>query len=147
MNISQVPPPQILMVDSSTSNSKKRIRRGKTMLSVMRKALVVFFVFSLPSATAAQPFIKQEETQFTEHVSMLKSREFVMKLFPKNINTKGRLQRAAIGLVLLIAAYWFSSWTLLIASLFCFFQAIMSWCIWYQIIGKNECPIDARNHK
>lgn len=60
----------------------------------------------------------------------------------KNINTSGRLLRAGIGLALLLIAI-FTTWhpLLLFASGFCFFEAIFSWCIYNQLLGKNSCPI------
>jgi hypothetical protein len=62
-----------------------------------------------------------------------------MKL-KKNIGTPGRLFRLAIGVLLLGYAYWHMSWIALILALFTFFEAFMSWCILYQILGKNSCP-------
>jgi multisubunit Na+/H+ antiporter MnhB subunit len=60
----------------------------------------------------------------------------------KNINTSGRLLRAGIGLALLLLAI-FTTWhpLLLFASGFSFFEAIFSWCIYNQLLGKNSCPI------
>jgi hypothetical protein len=60
----------------------------------------------------------------------------------KNIGTSGRLLRAGIGILLLGLAWWQSSWILLGFALFTFFEAFASWCIFYQIIGKNSCPKD-----
>ncbi|HUD00805.1 MAG TPA: DUF2892 domain-containing protein [Rhabdochlamydiaceae bacterium] len=62
-----------------------------------------------------------------------------MKL-KKNIGTPGRLIRLAIGILLLGYAYWQMSWIALVLALFTFFEAFMSWCILYQILGKNSCP-------
>ncbi len=58
----------------------------------------------------------------------------------KNIGTPGRLLRLAIAIALLGLAYWRGSWVLLIVSAFVFFEAFASWCLFYQIIGKNSCP-------
>lgn len=60
----------------------------------------------------------------------------------KNINTADRLLRAGIGLALLLIAI-FTTWhpLLLFASGFCFFEALFSWCIYNQLLGKNSCPI------
>jgi len=60
----------------------------------------------------------------------------------KNIGKRDRLIRLAIALGLLLYAYWQWSWVALIFSLFVFFEAGMSWCIVYQLLGKNSCPID-----
>lgn len=62
----------------------------------------------------------------------------------KNIGKPDRLVRLFFAIVFLLAAYWFASWLLLIAAAFVFFEVFMSWCLWYQIIGKNSCPIDKR---
>ncbi len=61
-------------------------------------------------------------------------------MFRKNLGTADRLLRTAIGCVLLVLAWWVSSWILLLFALFTFFEAWMSWCIFYQLIGKNSCP-------
>jgi hypothetical protein len=63
-----------------------------------------------------------------------------MKWFQKNIDYQGRLLRLAIGIALLAFAYWQSSWIAFILALFTFFEAFMSWCIVYQLLGKNSCP-------
>jgi hypothetical protein len=60
----------------------------------------------------------------------------------KNIGTSGRLLRLAIAILLLIYAYWQWSWIALAASLFVFYEALASWCIVYQLLGINACPID-----
>lgn len=59
----------------------------------------------------------------------------------KNIGTPDRLFRLAIAILLLIYAWWQSSWIALGFSLFTFYEALASWCILYQILGKNSCPI------
>ncbi len=62
----------------------------------------------------------------------------------KNINTTGRLIRFALAIVLLLYAFWKSSWIALVFAIFVFFESLMSWCIVYQILGKNSCPIKKR---
>jgi hypothetical protein len=59
----------------------------------------------------------------------------------KNIGTADRLLRLFIAIVLLFLAYWKGSWVLLIAGLFVLFEAAFSWCVLYQILGKNSCPL------
>jgi hypothetical protein len=63
-----------------------------------------------------------------------------MKL-TKNLNTSGRLLRLAIAILFLAYAYWNGSWIALAASLFTAFEALFSWCVLYQLLGKNSCPI------
>ncbi len=59
----------------------------------------------------------------------------------KNINLKGRLFRASIGLLLLAYGVWQMSWLAIAGALFTFFEAYMSWCIVYQFLGINRCPL------
>lgn len=63
-----------------------------------------------------------------------------------NIDSVGRWIRGSIGAVLLAYAYWKMSWVALIFGLFTLFEASMSWCIVYQILGKNSCPAKKRKH-
>ena len=63
-----------------------------------------------------------------------------MKL-PKNIDTSGRWIRGSIGVLFLVFAYWKMSWIALIFGLFTLFEAFMSWCVVYHILGKTSCPI------
>ncbi len=62
----------------------------------------------------------------------------------KNIGTKDRLIRLSIAIFLFIFAWWQSSWIALLFALFTLYEALASWCVFYQLIGKNSCPI---NHK
>jgi len=59
----------------------------------------------------------------------------------KNIGTPDRLIRLTIGLLLLGYAFWKMSWVVLIFALFALFESFMSWCIVYQLLGKNSCPL------
>ena len=68
-------------------------------------------------------------------------------MIPKNINTSGRVIRFSIGILLLIYAYVQMSWIALGLAAFTFFEALMSWCVFYQLIGKNSCPLDKRPRK
>lgn len=63
-----------------------------------------------------------------------------MKL-KKNIGTTDRWIRFALAVLLLFYAYWQMSWIALVCSLFVFFESLMSWCVLYQILGKNSCPV------
>lgn len=62
----------------------------------------------------------------------------------KNIGTFDRVLRLVFGIVALILAYWIGggwlSWLLVIVGIFCFYEAAISWCLFYQLIGKNSCP-------
>lgn len=60
----------------------------------------------------------------------------------KNIGPADRVIRALIGLFFLMGAWVYSSWILLAVALFCFYEAIASWCLMYQLMGKSSCPID-----
>lgn len=61
----------------------------------------------------------------------------------KNINTKDRLLRAIIGVILLLWAIT-TTWSpiLIFLSGFCIFEAIFSWCGFYAAMGKNTCPVE-----
>lgn len=61
-------------------------------------------------------------------------------MFSKNIDTQGRILRAALGVGLLLYAFFAHSWLALGFALFTFYEALASWCIVYQLLGKNSCP-------
>lgn len=50
--------------------------------------------------------------------------------------------RFLLGLILLVLAWYWSSWILLFFALFCFYEAYASWCVMYHIIGRNTCAYD-----
>lgn len=58
----------------------------------------------------------------------------------KNLGTADRLIRLGIGVIVLIFAWWQMSWISLGVALFIFYEALASWCILYQILGKSSCP-------
>jgi len=62
----------------------------------------------------------------------------------KNIGTADRLFRLVLAVVLLTFAWYYHSWILLALALFTFYEALASWCLFYQLIGKNTCPISRR---
>jgi hypothetical protein len=59
----------------------------------------------------------------------------------KNIDTTGRLIRLGASLILFACAFWLKSWIALIFALFVLVESALSWCIVYQLLGKNSCPI------
>lgn len=61
-------------------------------------------------------------------------------MLKKNIDDQGRILRFIIGLSLLIIAIFYHSWIALGLAIFTFFEAYMSWCVIYQLLGKNSCP-------
>lgn len=60
----------------------------------------------------------------------------------KNIGTQDRLIRLGIAIILFGLAIWFKSWILAGLGLFTLYEAAASWCIFYQLTGRNSCPID-----
>jgi len=60
----------------------------------------------------------------------------------KNIGMADRVLRFSFGVILLSFAWWQHSWIAFAFALFCFYEALMSWCVLYQLLGKNSCPID-----
>lgn len=65
----------------------------------------------------------------------------------KNIGTIDRLLRLTLSLVLFGFAWWLNSWVLVLVGLFTLYEAIASWCILYQLLGKNTCPIRKEDDK
>ena len=65
----------------------------------------------------------------------------------KNIGTQGRLLRLAISLALFAYAYWKGSWIAFLFGLFTLFESLMSWCVVYQLLGKNSCPVSRKKEK
>jgi hypothetical protein len=63
----------------------------------------------------------------------------------KNIGTIDRIIRLIIGIIILgialvvVSIVWLKI-ILIAIALFCFYEALASWCLWYRIIGKNTCP-------
>ena len=62
----------------------------------------------------------------------------------KNIGPAGQIFRLLMGIMLLGYSLWKMSWIALFFALFTFFEASMSWCVIYQLLGKNNCPIKKR---
>lgn len=66
----------------------------------------------------------------------------------KNIGTKDRLIRFSLAIVLFLFAWWQASWIAFIMALFTFYEALASWCLFYQLLGKSSCPIHQKDqHK
>lgn len=62
-------------------------------------------------------------------------------MFRKNMGLCDRLIRLAIAVLLLVYAVWQHSWIAFVFSLFTFFEAAVSWCVVFQFLGINRCPI------
>ncbi|MGB8088855.1 MAG: DUF2892 domain-containing protein [Candidatus Rhabdochlamydia sp.] len=62
----------------------------------------------------------------------------------KNIGSKDRLIRLSLAFILIVCSIWKSSWLFLIFGMFTLLEALFSWCILYQILGKNSCPINRK---
>lgn len=58
----------------------------------------------------------------------------------KNIGRGDRLLRFSMGMGLLAMAWWLSSWIALGFALFTFYEALVGWCAFYQMIGRDSCP-------
>src|SRR3989344_4103644 len=58
-----------------------------------------------------------------------------------NIGTKDRIARLIIGVVLISLALIYKSTFMALAGLFSIYEAVSSWCVFYQLLGKNTCPI------
>ncbi|OHE77679.1 MAG: hypothetical protein A3F67_11890 [Verrucomicrobia bacterium RIFCSPHIGHO2_12_FULL_41_10] len=65
-------------------------------------------------------------------------------MFPKNLNTRGRCIRLFLSFALFVYAYLRMSYLVGFVSLFTAFEAVRGWCLFYQIFGKTECPVDLK---
>jgi hypothetical protein len=59
----------------------------------------------------------------------------------KNIGTVDRLIRLGVAVALFVYAYKKMSWLAFFGGVFVFCEALFSWCILYQLLGKNSCPL------
>jgi hypothetical protein len=66
----------------------------------------------------------------------------------KNIGASDRIMRFLIALVLSVVALRAQEmWMQIVLSLgvlFVLYEVISSWCLFYQLIGKNTCPVQKR---
>ncbi len=62
-------------------------------------------------------------------------------MIKENIGTTDRVLRLITAIALLLLAWWYSSWIVLLVSLFTFYEAFAGWCVLYQILGKNSCDL------
>jgi hypothetical protein len=62
-------------------------------------------------------------------------------MMKKNIGTNDRILRLIIAFILFGLAVGFKSLILAAFGLFTLYEALASWCVLYQLIGKNTCPI------
>ena len=64
----------------------------------------------------------------------------------KNIGTLDRIVRFVIGAACLVAIAFVTPLAAKIvlgaAGLFCLYEAIASWCLFYQLIGRTTCPVE-----
>jgi len=58
-----------------------------------------------------------------------------------NIGINDRIARLIIGVVLISLALIYKSTFMALGGLFSIYEAVSSWCVFYQILGKNTCPI------
>jgi len=64
----------------------------------------------------------------------------------KNIGTLDRVVRLLIGLVCFAGA-WFTGIlliqiVLILLGVFSIYEALVGWCAFYMLIGRNTCPIE-----
>ncbi|HRD56324.1 MAG TPA: DUF2892 domain-containing protein [Parachlamydiaceae bacterium] len=62
----------------------------------------------------------------------------------KNIGTNDRIIRFTIAALLFVLAFWQKSVILGLFGSFVLYEALSSWCILYQILGKNSCEIEKK---
>jgi Protein of unknown function (DUF2892) len=63
----------------------------------------------------------------------------------KNLGTFDRILRLLLAFILLLFAWWQTSWIAAILGIFTLYEALASWCIIYSFFGKNTCPIKKQN--
>jgi hypothetical protein len=63
-------------------------------------------------------------------------------MLKKNIDRRGKMIRFITAILLLLLAIWLRSWIFFFVSLFVFFEALMNWCVVYQLLGKSSCPVE-----
>ena len=71
----------------------------------------------------------------------------ILVYMKKNIGTFDRIIRLGLGVILIaVALVWVSIlWikvVVILLALFCFYEALASWCLFYQLIGRNTCPVE-----
>ncbi len=59
----------------------------------------------------------------------------------KNIGAKDRIIRFIIANFLFAVAIWQNSWIIGFLALFVLYESLASWCLFYQLFGKNSCSI------
>ena len=59
----------------------------------------------------------------------------------RNMGNTDRIIRLILAVLLLIYAYNQASWLAFACSRFTFYEATASWCVLYQLLGKNTCPL------
>lgn len=68
-------------------------------------------------------------------------------MLKKNINNTGRIARFVIAILLFAFAFWQHSWIAAIFGVFTLVEVYFSWCVLYQLMGWNSCPIDTNQKK
>lgn len=65
----------------------------------------------------------------------------------KNIGTTDRIIRFVIACLLFVYAIWQGSWLAAAVGVFVLYEALASWCAFYQLIGRNSCDIPPKDFK
>lgn len=69
-------------------------------------------------------------------------------MIQKNIGTADRVLRAIIGALVFASIPFIDSGMLkmvgIMLGLFMMYQALMSWCALYALLGKNTCPVQKK---
>ncbi len=82
------------------------------------------------------------KASFVTHASSIKMRHNKRRSrMKKNIGKVDRIVRALLAILLFGFAWWFHSFILMGFAIFTAYESIASWCIIYQLLGKNSCPI------
>jgi hypothetical protein len=64
----------------------------------------------------------------------------------KNIGTADRVFRLILALALFIVAIFIPlllfKVVFILLGVFCIYEALSSWCLFYKLIGRNTCPLE-----
>jgi hypothetical protein len=65
----------------------------------------------------------------------------------QNIGKTDRIIRLSGGVILLILSIWLKSGFMALAGLFTIYEGVVGWCAFYQLIGKNTCPLPSERQR
>ena len=104
-------------------------------MMIMRIFIVTLFLLN---PLCAPELLAHETRGSTPQNSPIKTKPFMKK----NIGKTDRFIRLAIATSLFSLAWWWGSWIVLAIASFTLYEAVAGWCVLYQLMGKNSCPLE-----